>query len=124
VLLDTAGIKQKLKIRRLKCEKCERIHHELPDCIVPYKLHCAETIENVIEGKNVDVPCERRTIRRVLAWWNIVLPYFLQILKSLSEKHGIRFGEPPAFVEIIRAAVNSNNWIFSNLICTRSAYAP
>ena len=119
-MINSAGDKEKLKIRRLVCDKCKRIHHELPDCIVPYKRHCAETIEKIINGKNNDAPCNSSIIRRVLSWWNIVLPYFLHIIKSLSEKYNVKFGEPPAFVEIVRAAVNSNNWVFANSICTRS----
>ena len=75
-------------------------------------------------GESAEAPCDNHTIRRVLTWWSIVLPYFLYILKSLSEKYRIKFGEAPAFVEIIRAVVNSNNWIFANSFCTRSAYAP
>ena len=48
-IIDSGGEKVKLVIRRLRCERCKRIHHELPDCIVPYKRHCSETIEAVIK---------------------------------------------------------------------------
>ncbi|WP_307545897.1 DUF6431 domain-containing protein [Paenibacillus sp. V4I5] len=31
-----------LVIRRLHCSQCLKIHHELPDCIVPYKRYESE----------------------------------------------------------------------------------
>jgi hypothetical protein len=109
-------------IRRLMCSGCDRIHHELPDCIVPYKRHCAETIEAIIHGEPENVPCEERTIRQILTWWSVMLPYLLNILKSLAGKYKISCHTSPAFKEMVRAAVNSNNWTFANLICTRSVW--
>jgi hypothetical protein len=32
----------------------------------------------------------------------------------------MKFGSPPSFKEIIRAAANSNNWISAKKICTRT----
>jgi hypothetical protein len=121
-MTDSTGEKIKLSIRRLKCVKCRRIHHELPDCVVPYKRHCAETIEEIIKG-NEEIPCESRTIRRIRLWWKIVSSYFKNIIKSLAEKYEVRFQPAPDFREIIRAAVNSNNWISAGEICTRSDFA-
>jgi len=113
--------KIKLKIRRMKCRKCKRIHHELPDCVVPYKRHSAETIEEVI--RDIDsAPCDTRTMGRIASWWQIVLPYFLNVLKSLSEKYCHRFQEPPKFKEIIQATVNTNNWATAQSICTRTVF--
>jgi hypothetical protein len=119
-LIDSDGNKIKLLIRRLQCSPCKRIHHELPDCIVPYKRHCAETIENIVTGNTRDVPCDENYIQRVLLWWSIVLPYFTGILESIAEKLKISFNTPPAFRETVRAVANSNNWICPNSICTRS----
>ena len=108
-------------IRRLLCCGCGRIHHELPDCVVPYKRHRAEAIEEMIADPE-DAPFETSTIRRITAWWRGVLPYFLNVLKSLAEKYRTSFQTPPAFREIIRAAANSNSWTFANRICTRSVW--
>ena len=119
-IIDSDGKKIKFFIRRMSCAPCNRIHHELPDCMVPYKRHCAETIEKITSGRHENAPCEGRTINRILAWWCIVLPYFLNILKSLTEKHKIEFNAPPVFRETIRAVANSNGWVFANSICTRS----
>jgi hypothetical protein len=120
-VINSGGVKIKLCIRRLRCESCKRHHHELPDCVVPYKRHSAETIENIISG--ADEVEEHRTAGRLVLWWQIVLPYFLNILKSLARKHKITPNKAPAFREVVRAAVNSAGWIFAWEICTRSASA-
>ena len=118
ILIAGDGRKVKLIIRRLRCDDCKRIHHDLPDCIVPYKRHCAETVEAITGG--AAAPCDFRTIARILAWWAAVRNYFLNILKSLAQKHGAKYKDPPAFKETIRAIVNSNSWIFSHSTRTRS----
>ena len=116
-----AGDEQKttLVIRRLRCEKCKSIHHELPgDLIVPYKRHCAETIDNIVSGKTEAVICEESTINRIRRWWNVVLPYFLNVLASLAEQYGVTFlGATPT--EIVRAVANNNFWVH-----TRSVLSP
>jgi hypothetical protein len=125
VLFRNEEEKQLLKIRRLYCPPCERIHHELPDCIVPYKRYSADVIENVINGqsKKQDA-CSGGTAERIREWWRRIMPYFLCILQSLAERFDVRFGNPPAFKEMVRAVTNTNNWIFPHQICTRSAMRP
>ncbi|MGB4509265.1 MAG: DUF6431 domain-containing protein, partial [Syntrophomonadaceae bacterium] len=34
--VNSVGERITLIIRRLRCVKCQRIHHELPDMLVPY----------------------------------------------------------------------------------------
>ena len=125
-MIDRDGVKIILIIRRLYCQKCERIHHELPDCIVPYKRHCAETIEEIASsGAKAEGPVkDSRSLQRILVWWLAMLPYFLGILTGLAEKHNTQFGEVPAFKTIIRAVVNSNHWNFAHLVSTRSGAVP
>ena len=116
-MIDSAGEKQKLVIRRLRCKACGKIHHELPCVIIPYKRHCAETCEKIIVGDTDGVPCEGSTIRRIKAWWTASQLYFTSILASLREKYGAVFSEHPAPREIVRAVVNAHLWNH-----TRSAY--
>lgn len=59
-----------VKIRRLKCQSCGRLHSELPDSIFPYKQYESEVIigvlENFITSDTIgfeDYPCEMTMIR-------------------------------------------------------------
>jgi hypothetical protein len=100
--------------------------------MVPYKRHCAETFEKILAlgadtgdaGVNQSIPCENKTISRIVLWWKSVLPYFLNVMKSLSIKLNIPYNPAPAFGEIVRAVVNSGSWIFAHFICTRSVVRP
>jgi len=59
MIIDSGGTPMTMIIWRLRCEQCGKVHHELPDVVVPYKRHCAETIEKVIEGKVEEVAARR-----------------------------------------------------------------
>jgi len=119
IYIDSSGITRILVIRRLRCKgkSCQLIHHELPDILIPYKRHCAETVENIVADKHGDVCCDNRTIERIKAWWEACQLYFENALASLSEKYGVGFPRRPAPREIVRAVVNTNLWVH-----TRSAY--
>ena len=106
-----------LIIRRLRCGACRTIHHELPDIVIPYKRHCAETIEKIVSGDLDGVNCETRTICRIKAWWAACILYFESVLASLREKYGTIFSIKSAPKEIVRALVNSHLWLH-----TRSAF--
>ena len=43
------GIKERLMIRRFRCQNCHSYHNELPDCLVPYKHYEAEVIAGVLD---------------------------------------------------------------------------
>ena len=118
-LIETTGIKKVLIIRRLRCENCETIHHELPDILIPYKRHCAETIEGLIAGKTIDAVVDDNTGRKIRNWWRKLLPYFIGIINSLSIKHRITFNSCLTPREIVRAVTNANLYIH-----TRSEYTP
>jgi len=115
--------KEILIIRRMICEKCGRIHHELPDCLVPFKRYRADVIEGIVDNKSAkagQAPCPDSTAQRLRGWWAAVRPYFIHILATLTATYGVSYGEPPAFRETVRAVANSNNWIFTNQFCTCS----
>ena len=80
IMKQAGGTKQWLCIRRFKCTTCERLHNELPDCLVPYKHYNSEIIQDVIvheealgdELFNTDYdeyPCYE-TMLRWLRWFN------------------------------------------------------
>ena len=75
---EAGGKKKWILINRLKCtnENCKRLHHELPDCVVPYKHYSSELIEDVIDDVRTvndlemeDYPCEG-TIKH-WKWWHL-----------------------------------------------------
>ena len=107
--------RQTLMIRRLRCERCNKIHHELPDVIVPFKRYGADVIETAIKDKYSarKSPVSSGTVRRFRRWWEAVEVHFLNVLLALVET-GASFGNPPAFKEILQAVANSNNWIFAH----------
>ena len=43
------GVKERLMIRRFRCQNCRTYHNELPDCLVPYKHYEAEVIAGVLD---------------------------------------------------------------------------
>lgn len=116
-LFEGGGQKLILIIRRLQCRACKKVHHELPDIAIPYKRHCAETVENIISGHTEAVGCENSTIRRIKAWWFGMRLYFENILESLREKFGVVYPKRLAPREIVRAVANAHLWIH-----TRSAF--
>jgi hypothetical protein len=115
---DSAGNKVMLIIRRLRCQtkKCSKIHHELPDRVIPYKRHCAETVEKVVNGDVNDACCDFVTENRIRVWWAGMYAYFQSVLESLNEKYGVAFPSKLTPREIVRAVVNANYWVH-----TRSA---
>ena len=119
-LINSAGDKETLVIRRLRCQKCQKIHHELPDRIIPYKRHCAETFENVINGKVEDACCDFVVEKRIRAWWTAMRLYFESVLASLRIKYGAAFPANPAPREIVRATANANLWIHTRSAMTRT----
>jgi len=117
-VIESSGEVKILIIRRLRCRECGKIHHELPDILIPYKRHCAETIEKIISaGKTAEVPCEESTIRKISAWWTALLPYFINVINSLSAKLQITFSSTMTPREIIRAVVNAHFWIHTRSAC-------
>lgn len=70
ILRVKSGRKTYVKLRRLRCINCNKIHRELPDNILPYKHYDADIIQGVTEGLITsdtlgyeDYPCEMTMIR-------------------------------------------------------------
>lgn len=107
--------KRRLKVRRLRCGKCGRFHRELPDEIVPYKRHCAETVEAVISGREEETACFESTAQRIRGWWEEIKPYLIAALGSMEVKFGVAVSIGDRLPKIVRAVCNANFWK-----CTRS----
>lgn len=67
------GRKVFLFIRRLWCPRCKRIHHELPDFLLPYKHFIMACIKKVFRKQGGTVCCENSTIYRWRRWFRDLL---------------------------------------------------
>lgn len=86
-MIDEEGIKKILVIRRLLCDSCGKIHHELPDCLVPYKRYASQWIEAVITNQQMCfVAVDESTIQRWRRWFTDLKNYFLDSIIALNKR--------------------------------------
>lgn len=137
-LVNSCGESRQLIIRRLRCLQCLRIHHELPDCIVPYKRYESECIEQVVSMSEApSVAADDSTLQRWRRWFQEQAAYLLGCLSSIairfhqdpveclsissqSAHHEIGHfvGDAPGWLaRIVRPIANANLWVH-----TRSAF--
>ena len=136
---NSAGDAIDLIIRRLRCRDCRKIHHELPDILVPYKRHASESIEAAVTGNDYCVAADESTIRSWRRWFTVVADYLLGCLASITVRHDVGFVEPlshrpesallgiwhyvgdaPGWLKrVVRSVANSNLWLH-----TRLAFCP
>lgn len=131
--IKDSGEKMDLIIRRLICVKCHRIHHELPDILIPYKRYRTESIEAVLSEKSTEitVAADESTIRSWRIWFQSMCNYFLGCLLSVTIRYGKEFveeksslpesklqriwqyvGDAPGWLaRLVRPIVNLNLWI-------------
>lgn len=87
--INSEGAVVVLIIRRLRCCECEKIHHELPDILVPYKRYGSESVEVVVSGDNKhSVAADESTIYRLRSWFDSLLPYLIGVLTSIAVRLG------------------------------------
>lgn len=113
-----------LVIRRLKCTVCGRISHELPDSVVPYKRHEADTIAQALtepSSSRQDSCCEDSTIRGWKLWFFLLRDYLEGTIHALMEiMHCAAFVRLPLYPlerqadgwlkALVRNLVNSGRW--------------
>jgi hypothetical protein len=136
--VNGAGERVVLVIRRLKCVGCGRVHHELPDILVPYKRYNSESIEAVITGDSeLTVAADESTISRWREWFFSLASYFAGCLISIAARYVKNAVEDTPglprsplqmiwyyvgdgagwLARVVRPVVNTNLWIQ-----TRSAF--
>ncbi|RJQ40103.1 MAG: hypothetical protein C4550_04140 [Nitrospiraceae bacterium] len=124
-----------LVIRRLRCGLCRRIHHELPDMLVPYKRYGAASIEAVVcDGAGAAVAVDNSTVCRWLSWFSWAVEYMANCLLVIAYRYGLSIDDSPytcQFSRLIRFVGNAPGWLSrsvrsvanSNLwVHTRSAF--
>ena len=70
-LITESGDPIVLSIRKLSCDKCGKIHSELPDAIFPYHRLCSLTIKSIVAGDKDNAVCDEASYRRIRLWWAI-----------------------------------------------------
>lgn len=127
-----------LVIRRLYCQPCKRIHHELPDLLVPYKRYDRESVESVLAGEGQEqVAADNATLSRWQGWFTDLSHHIYggllavfnrfnkdfaesldQLSGSLLQRIRHLVGARPGWLgRIVRTLVNMNLWVQ-----TRSAF--
>ncbi|UNC92163.1 DUF6431 domain-containing protein [Candidatus Contubernalis alkaliaceticus] len=123
-----------IRIRRLKCESCSRIHHELPGSVIPYKRHAVKSVEAVLEGNISLVIVENSTIRRWVSWFDGLTCHLLGVLNTMTKDNTVEktpfpgtrlqrlrqyVGETTGWLSrVVHQAVKQNLWVQ-----TRSAFS-
>ncbi|WP_430082947.1 DUF6431 domain-containing protein, partial [Paenibacillus ferrarius] len=84
-LTSESGESRMLVVRRLRCSGCRSIHHELPDCVVPYKRYESACIEQVVSETEMlsVVAADDATLRRWKNWFKGMSTYLLGCLTSI-----------------------------------------
>ncbi len=99
-----------LIIARYRCKTCGKIHHGLPDCIVPYKRFNLEIIEGVIKEPSKPTLIDEATVKKILSWWALMVVYILGVAPSIKLKHQVIISPSEKLVKIVRALANSHLW--------------
>ncbi len=130
VLFQSGGTRIKLMIRRMCCLCCGRIHHELPDLLVPYKRYGSASIESALDREEaLVVASDDSTIYRWRKWFQAVSWQLYSILIALAIRrkgplealpetsdsllHTFRrlTGDSSGWLSrVVRLVVNTNNW--------------
>ncbi len=138
--IKDTGEKVNLIIRRMRCVNCHKIHHELPDILVPYKRYGRESLEAVLSDNiKLSVPVDESTLAQWRRWFLQKADYFYGCLHSIAVRYGSdseedisglpesklqriwRYvGDAPGWLgRVVRPIVNLNLWVH-----TRSAFCP
>lgn len=121
--LDEFGVREILSIRRLRCQSCKKIHHELPDRMVPYRRYEAKVLEMAhIGGPEAVTDVDLRTLFHWKQWFSWFLHYGNQCAEAVSRRFGLTaslsFEEPwvPGWLKkLVRMVVNTNLWVHTRL---------
>lgn len=132
-LIKTDGSEQVLLIRRLECELCGKIHHELPDLIVPYKRYEAEAVESALSSNGSNTagafPGEENTLHRLKLWFLLLQEYFDDVLPSLTQRlflennvllplHPLKRQTDGWLKCLVRLTVNAGLWLQTRSVST------
>lgn len=116
ILKKHNGVKVHIRIRRMKCSSCGRLHNELPDILTPYKHYGTEVLEDVLDGVvtaedavREDAPAEI-TMKRWFVWLKKNMYYmecclcaFLSLIHSSNiKRYSVKMHPVPLFLNALR----------------------
>ncbi len=119
ILRKEGGCKETILIRRLRCQCCNALHRELPDCVLPFKQYEAEVISGVLDQvvtpddtDSEDYPCIE-TMRLWLRWFQINLANIEGALRRAGYWLAARFEDLLSSNESLLEAIRSrySNWL-------------
>jgi hypothetical protein len=136
---NATGEAKVLALRRLRCTGCCKIHHELPDSLVPYKRYESTCVEDVVseDMEEAVVAADDSTLYRWRSWYNELAAYWCGALSSIAvrfhhgpvkvssapslsthQRIGHVVGNAPGWLaRVVRPIANVNLWLH-----TRSAF--
>jgi len=111
-LITLIGSLLLLLVQRVRCKNCGKIHHVLPDIIVPYKRYSAETVEAIIDGcaEKALRGLDEQEIYRIKTWWVKMERYILKKSASVINKLKIQISPKSKLTTIVRALANTHLW--------------
>ena len=101
-VLTEYGKKKVYLLRRMYCQKCKKLHLELPDFMIPHKWYEAEAIEAVLTGKDEACPICTRTKKRWKKWYESVKGKIDALCQSLLLQKGIRLQDVSKLAEMTK----------------------
>lgn len=75
----------KYSLRRFRCKLCDKVHHELPSCLLPKKRYETEIYEHVIVGQTDGMKCEEKTITKIQQWGETLLQQYVMMIDPLYQ---------------------------------------
>ena len=133
VCTQGTGESIKLIIRRMWCKHCHRIHHELPDTLVPCKRYDRDSIEKMVTESTPTVAADKSTLRRIRNWFFVWIVYALHALSAIEKRLQMPEGELSSLLQsslqqpghavggwmakAVRPIVNSNIWVQTRSAC-------
>lgn len=82
LMSDSEGEQRIYRIRRLKCPTCKKIHHELPNFMIPYKRQCTATVSHILEGNDL-YDLSEKVVTRIHHWFNLRVNAFIGLVGQL-----------------------------------------
>lgn len=120
----------------MRCEACRKIHHELPNILVPYKRYDVASIEEVVSQPNPVVAADESTLLRLRQWFLDWSTYAAGCLAAVAHRFNLpveelstpsqsplqiigRFvGDADGWLaRVVRPIANTHLWIHTRSAC-------